>query len=232
MVNPSVLERFEPFRSLGGDARAALAARAVLRKFRTGQCLWRAGDESHGLYLVLDGRVRIVRDVGLRQHVVHVEGAGATLGEVPLFAAGGYPASAMAAEATTCVVFDRASLRAVMATHPDLAWALLGRLAARIRQLVERLSSRTGDPLQARLASYVLSRPRTPSGVIELRETQQAVAEELGTVREIVVRQLGLLVEAGLLERRGRGQYAVIDAVGLSLVARRETWRRKQGGRG
>jgi len=232
VVNPSVLERFEPFRSLGVDARAALAARAVLRKFRTGQCLWRTGDESHGLYLVLEGRVRIVRDVGLRQHVVHVEGAGATLGEVPLFAAGGYPASAMAAEATTCVVFDRASLRAVMATHPDLAWALLGRLAARIRQLVERLSSRTGDPLQARLASYVLSRPRTPSGVIELRETQQAVAEELGTVREIVVRQLGLLVEAGLLERRGRGQYAVIDAVGLSLVARRETWRRKRGGRG
>ena len=131
---------------------------------------------------------------------------------------------------TSCstVVFDRASLRAVIAAHPELAWALLGRLAARIRQLVERLSSRTGDPLQARLASYVLSRPRTPSGAIELRETQQAIAEELGTVREIVVRQLGVLVDAGLLERRGRGQYAVIDAIGLSLVARRGSGRRKR----
>jgi CRP-like cAMP-binding protein len=118
-----------------------------------------------------------------------------------------------------------------MAAHPDLAWALLGRLASRVRQLVERLSSRTEDPLQARLASYVLSRPRSSSGLIALGETQQAVAEELGTVREIVVRRLGLLVEAGLLERRGRGQYAVRDAVGLAVVARRGRWRRRADGR-
>jgi len=224
VVNPSVLATFEPFRTLGSGAREALAARAVTRQFRTGQCLWRAGDESRGLFVVLEGRVRIVRDVGLRQHVVHVEGTGATLGEVPLFAGEGYPASAVAAETTTCLVIDRASLRAAMARHPDLAWALLGRLAGRIRQLVERLSSRTGDPMQARLASYILSRPRTPAGVIVLGETQQAVAEELGTVREIVVRQLGVLVEAGLLERCGRGRYAIRDAIGLSVIARRGRW--------
>jgi hypothetical protein len=52
-----------------------------------------------------------------------------------------------------------------------------------------------------------------------------------GTVREIVVRQLGLLVESGLLERRGRGQYAILDPVGLSIVARRASWRRKRPGR-
>lgn len=230
MVNSSVLEPFEPFRSLGRGARDALAARAVLRTFRAGQWLWRAGDESRGLYLVIDGRVRVVRDVGLRQHVVHVEGTGATLGEVPLFAGGGYPASAVAAESTTCVIVDRAALRAVMATHPDLAWALLARLAGRVRLLVDRLSSRTGDPLQARLASYVLSRPRTPSGATVLGETQQAVAEELGTVREIVVRQLGLLVDAGMLERRGRGQYAITDAAGLAVLASSGRWRRKRRG--
>jgi CRP/FNR family transcriptional regulator len=218
-VDPSVIATFEPFRGLKESAREDLAARAVLRRFRAGQALWHAGDESRGLYLVLSGRVRIVHDAGQRPHVVHVEGPGATLGEVPLFAGGGYPASAVAAEPTTCVVFERGSLRTVMASHPELAWTLLGRLASRVRHLVERLASRTGDPLQARLASHLLSRPQTASGAIELGETQQAVAEELGTVREIVVRQLALLVEAGLLERRGRGQYAVVDAAGLSAIA-------------
>jgi len=227
VVDPSALVMFEPFRTLGRGAREALAARAVLRKFRTGQYLWREGDESRGLYLVLEGRVRIVRHAGPRQHVVHVEDTGATLGEVPLFAGGGYPASAVAAAATTCLIFDHASLRAVMATHPDLAWALLGRLAARVRHLVDRLSSRTGDPMQARLAAYVLSRPTTPSGAIALGETQQDVAEELGTVREIVVRQLATLVDIGLLERRGRGQYAIRDAVALSVLAEPGPWRRR-----
>ena len=221
MVSASSLEQFELVRLLGDPAREALAARAVLRKYRAGQYLWRAGDESHGLHLVLAGRVRIVRDEGRWQHVVHVEGAGASLGEVPLFAGGGYPASALAAEATTCIVLDRSSLQAVMVAHPNLAWSLLGSLASRVRDLVERLSSRTADPIQTRLASYILSQPRTTSGALLLRETQQAIAEELGTVREIVGRQLGGLVQAGMLERRGRGRYAVVDEAGLSAIARR-----------
>jgi CRP/FNR family transcriptional regulator len=118
-------------------------------------------------------------------------------------------------------VIDRSSLQAIIAAHPNLAWSLLGSLASRVRDLVERLSSRTGDPIQTRLASYILSQPRTPSGALLLRETQQAIAEELGTVREIVGRQLGALVQAGLLERRGRGRYAVVDEAGLSEIARR-----------
>jgi CRP-like cAMP-binding protein len=221
MVSASSLERFELFRSLGQPACEALAARAVLRKYRPGQYLWRAGDTSHGLHLVVTGRVRILRDEGRWQHVVHVEGAGASLGEVPLFAGGGYPASAVAAEATSCVVIDRSSLQAVMARHPNLAWSLLESLATRVRDLVERLSSRTGDPIQTRLASYILSQPRAPSGALLLRETQQAIAEELGTVREIVGRQLAALVQARVLERRGRGRYAVVDEAGLSVIARR-----------
>jgi CRP/FNR family transcriptional regulator len=221
VVSPASLEQFALFRSLGVAAREALAARAVLRRYRPGQYLWRAGDESHGLYLVLAGRVRIVRDEGRWQHVVHVQGPGASLGEVPLFAGGGYPASALAAEGTTCVVIDRSSLLAVMETDPTLAWSLLRSLAMRVRELVERLSSRTGDPIQTRLASYILSQPRTASGALLLRETQQAIAEELGTVREIVGRQLGALVQAGVLERRGRGRYAVVDEAGLSAIARR-----------
>lgn len=221
MVTATSLEQFELFRLLGRPAREALAARALLRKYRAGQYLWRAGDESRGLHLVLAGRVRIVRDEGRWQHVVHVEGAGASLGEVPLFAGGGYPASALAAEATTCIVIERSSLQAVMATHPNLAWSLLASLAARLRDLVERLSSRTGDPIQTRLAAYILSQPRSTSGALLLRETQQAIAEELGTVREIVGRQLAALVQARVLERRARGRYAVVDEAGLAAMARR-----------
>lgn len=226
MVDPVTLAMFEPFRALGPAAREALAARAVVRKFRAGQHLWRAGDESRGLYLILEGRVRIVNDGGERPHVVHVEATGATLGEVPLFAGGGYPATAVAADATVCLVLDPRALRSVMAAHPDLAWALLERLAGRVRLLVERLSVRTGDPMRARLAAYLLSRPVTPAGTITLGDTQQAIAEELGTVREIVVRHLGSLLQSGILERRGRGQYAVRDAAALSLLAERGPSRR------
>lgn len=219
MVDPKVLDTTELFGSLGRGAREALAARAVARQFKPGDRLWHTGDEPRGLFVILSGQVRVVGQSGRRQHVVHVEGPGATLGEVPFFGGGGYPATAIAAEATRCLVVDRASLRAVMAQHPDLAWALLARLATRVRRVLERLSRQTSDPIRSRLAAFLLARPVSSSGTITLGGTQSALAEELGTVREVVVRHLGEFVASGWLERRGRGEYLVRHAPALATAA-------------
>jgi CRP/FNR family transcriptional regulator, dissimilatory nitrate respiration regulator len=100
-----------------------------------------------------------------RTRVVHVEGPGATLGEVPLVAGGTYPATALATELTQCLVLDRRALTAAMAAHPELAWLLLARLAERVRHVVDRLASQAADPVIARLARYLCTR-RTRAGAV------------------------------------------------------------------
>ena len=49
------------------------------------------------------------------------------------------------------------------------------------------------------------------------------LAEELGTVREVVVRQLRVLQQAGVLRRAGRGRYEILRIDALRAAAGVET---------
>lgn len=217
--NPSALPDLPLFRNLTRDAYQLLSA-APQRRFRRGQTLWTAGAESHGLVVVLSGRVRVVRAPSGRQYAVHSEGPGGTLGEVPFFAGGRYPATAIAAESTICLMLDRATVARAVAADPDLAFRWLGRLAGRVRGLVERLDRQTGRTVEQRLAEMLLDRHAAANGApFMLGATQAEAAEELGTVREVLVRELRRFREAGLVHAPTRGRYMVLDGDRLARVA-------------
>jgi DNA-binding IclR family transcriptional regulator len=57
------------------------------------------------------------------------------------------------------------------------------------------------------LIEFLLTRPTNRSASITLGMTQQALAEELGTVREVVSREIRVLTRRGLLEALGGGRY-------------------------
>ena len=169
-----------------------------------------------------DGRVRVVQHAAGRRHVLHEEGPGGTLGEVPLFEGGGYPATAIAAEPTTCFVVGREGIASAMRADPELAWRFLSRLAARVRTLVDRVDGLAARSVPQRLAALLAARheiaPR-PLSAVTLGGTHQQVAEELGTVREVVVRAIRALCEAGAIESLGGGRYRVRDTQRLKELA-------------
>jgi CRP/FNR family transcriptional regulator len=175
-----------------------------------------AGSPPRGWYVVTEGRVRVVRGSGSRQHVIHTEGPGGTLAEVPLFTDRPHPATAIASEPTRCVLFDRRGLEAAIAEAPSVAFLLTRRLALRVEHLVQRLHERSAMSVRARLIEFLLSRrPARGTDTITLGMTQQALAEDLGTVREVVARELRALVRSGLVESLERGRYRIVDAAAL-----------------
>jgi CRP-like cAMP-binding protein len=104
--------------------------------------------------------------------------------------------------------------------YPDLALALLARLPGRVRLLVERLDQQSGQSTLGRLAQHVLVRATTSRGAtFTLGGTQQQIAEEIGTVRELVVRGLRTLRDRNAIESRGGGRYAIVDASLLRAIA-------------
>ena len=209
------------FEGLNAAARRTLLARSVERRFDTDEVLFIAGSPSRGLFIVLEGSVRVVRSRDGRQHVIHLEGAGGTLGEVPLFAGGGYPATAIAATPVRCAVIGRDTLETMMRDDPQLAWRLLERLARRVRGLVTRVDALATKDVGARLATYLLARTEQVAGRVEttVGGTQAELAEELGTVREVVVRHLRGLIEGGVLHRLGPRQYEVAQLGALREAA-------------
>lgn len=211
-------------RALEPVARTELVRRAIPRAAAADEVLWIAGAEPVGLVLVLGGEVRVVRSESGRQHVIHVERAGGTLGEVPLFSGGRYPATAIAAQPTRLAVIGPDALRAAVRLDPELAFTLLGRLAHRVRELIGRLDAMTQRSVPQRLAALVLARHEAAGGdaPFTLGAAQRDVAEELGTVREVLVRGLRELRERGLIESAGRGRFRVRDRRGLERLTRGE----------
>lgn len=206
------LGRLPRFSTLPPDALQALGEAAIERTYEPDAMLWLAGTRPSGLFVVLEGEVKIVRSREGRQHLIHRGKPGATLGEVPLFAGGTYPASAIAVGRTRCLVLPRERLDAAIAAHPDVARLFMRGLARRIRALVERLDERSSTNIRTRVARWLLARAASdPEAWFALGRTQEELAEELGTVREVVVRALAELRESGAIESDGRGRYRILD---------------------
>jgi CRP-like cAMP-binding protein len=206
--------------ALGPRARAALLALSVERGFAVGEILYLAGSPAQSLYLVLDGRVRLLRESHGRTILIHDEERGGCLGEVPLFEGGTYPATAMAAEPTRCLVLHRDAILEIVRREPEFAVAVLARLASRVRHLIDRLDRNTTRSTLGRLAEHLLARSASGRGrSFTLGASQQHAAEELGTVRELVVRGLRTLRDRGAIVARGGGRYSVADDALLRRIA-------------
>ena len=219
MIDLNALRSLEIFNGLSAATLERLAAMAVERRYATGQVLYTTGSEPAGLLVILEGSVRVVRGRNGRQQLVHEEKPGGALGEVPVFAGGDYPATAIASEPTRCAMLSTAALRPIIREDADVAFVFLRRLAQRTRRLVELVDRLSSQDVNGRLAELILQRCEAGGHAFVLGRTQTEVAEELGTVREVLVRALRQLRQAGLIQTVGRGRYRVSDCEGLKRIA-------------
>lgn len=216
----AVLAGIAYFRPLSRTDLARLAAHTIVREFRRGAHVFEEGAPARGLFVVMDGRVRLVRTSrGGREQVLHAEGPGATLGEIPLLDGGGYVATAVAAEPARLLFLPRDAVLDVFRRHPDVALGIIRVLARRVRTfagLVEQLSL---HDVTARVAGFLLSEAG-PAGTttFTLSATREEIASRLGTVRELVSRSLARLRTAGAIRVAGR-RVTIIDARRLTELA-------------
>ncbi len=224
MTDPDLLSGIPYFRVLSAGDRAAVLARFRERRFRKGATLFTEGEPCDGLWVVAEGRVKVFRvSAGGREQVLHVEGPGATLGEVPLFDRAGYVASAAAVAPTRLLWLPRRDLDALCRRHPEVALAIIATMARRVRAFAGLAGDLALRPVPARLALLLLEHVRsagrrTPRGVeITLPGTREEIAARIGTVRELVSRSLASLAKQGLIAVRGR-RCVLLDVAGLEAV--------------
>ena len=222
----SALRRVVYFRSVPAAELGRLARRCRQRALRRGERAFEAGDACRGLLVVAEGAVEL-RQVSPRgrEQVLHAEGAGATLGEAPLFDGQGYIASAVAVEPTRLVLVPRQAVLDLCRRHPAVALSMLEAMARRVRRfagLVEDLAFRQVTERLARHLEVTAAEsgvPVSPGAVVDLRLTQEQLAGRLGTVRELVSRALAQLERAGAI-KRGRSGIEIRDPGRLAEAAR------------
>ena len=213
-----LLRQIPLFGELDDAALARLAERCVARTVRAGHVLFTTGEECRGLYIVESGRVRIYRTSPEgREQVLHVEGPGRTVAELPLFDGGPYPASAVTIEETRLVFLPRADFEHLYRTHPDIAQAVIRALGRRLRHLVHVTETLAFRDVAARLAllfvGYADRAGRSTEAGVELTldRTQEELALEIGAARESVSRALKQLRRKGLVQPLGRDRVLIPD---------------------
>ena len=206
-----VLRRTPLFASLTEQEMHALAVRVSKKRFQKGELLFGEGDSCTGLFLVAAGKIRVFKlSPAGREQVLAVEGPGSSFAELPVFDGGNYPASASALEDSEVLFISRKDFQNFCREHPEVALKVIAVVGSRLRRLVGIIEDLSFTTVRQRLIAILLRLTQTggtPSkeGVrVELTMTHQDLAAELGTVREIVSRNLSRLQAEGLLEVDGR----------------------------
>ena len=188
-----------------------LAQRAVPRQYAPGEVVFAEGQPCAGLYVVERGRIRIFKtSPGGREQVLTIDGPGSSVAEVPVFDGGNYPASGAAVDSALLLFVSKQDFQALCLAHPQVTLKVLRIVGARLRRLVEIIEELSFTTVRHRLASFLvrLARQegkRTPAGIeILLPASHQELAAQIGTVRELVSRNLSRFQAGGLLIVEGR----------------------------
>ncbi|MHB1224528.1 MAG: Crp/Fnr family transcriptional regulator [Gemmatimonadaceae bacterium] len=216
------------FAELDAGAIGRLAGRCVTRTVAAGNVLFTTGEQCRGLYVIAGGRVRIYRTSPEgREQVLHVEGPGRAVAELPLFDGGAYPASAVTLEQTQLVFLPRADFEQLYRGNPDIAHAIIRGLGRRLRHLVQVTQTLAFRDVAARLAMLLADyadRIGTPSAgstvELVLDRTQEELSLEIGTARESVSRAYRQLRQQGLIESLGGHRLRIPDVERLRALAR------------
>lgn len=194
-----------------------------------GETVFEQGDPARAFFLLIRGEVKVYKATrDGRTATLRYVHPGDTFAESAL-SVDRYPAHA---ECTAPSVLYRIAVddfRALLLGEPELAVAMLARMA----QLLSLLNRRVEElllPVTARLARFLLElcdtqlrRPGTAAGgprVCRLPMTKRDLAARLGTVPETLSRSLGALKEAGVVRLSGNGELVeVLDFDELARVA-------------
>ena len=216
-----ILRKTSLFANLTEAEMRALASRITRKRFHKDELLFAEGDPCTGLFLVAAGKVRIFKlSPSGREQILAVEGPGSSFAELPVFDGGNYPAAASALEDTEVLFVSRKDFQNFCREHPDVALQVIAVVGSRLRRLVGIIEELSFSTVRQRLVALLIrlaqaSAVRSQEGIhIELTKSHQDLAAELGTVRELISRNLSRLQAEGFLDIEGR-KIVVKDLPGL-----------------
>jgi CRP/FNR family transcriptional regulator len=201
-----------------------LAARTVRKRFSVGELVFSEGEPCTGLHFISRGKVRIFKSSASgREQVLAINVPGESIAELPVFDGGAYPASAIAIEDVEIAFISQRDFHAFCLEHPQVSLKVLSVVGERLRRLVGIIEELSFTTIRQRLVATLLrlaenKGTKTAHGIeLHLPSSHQELANQLGTVRELISRNLMRLQAEGLIDVDAR-QIVVKDMKGLRAL--------------
>lgn len=200
------------FSELNLDDMMRLMPSCSVRQERKGTLLFREGERYRGMYVVLEGSVKVFRVTPEgRETVLHLLFPPQTLAEIPMFAGSDFPAHAETLEDSTLCFVERDGFLSLIQRDTDLAVKMLAGLSKRLRTLASQLEEITAHDVRTRLLHYLIGEHEQQTHAhaqllphVRLRVSKSVLASTLSTTLETLSRTFRKLEDEGVLRVKGR----------------------------
>ncbi len=196
----SLLLQLEIFQGLDPDELATSFAEMEVRHYPAGSVIFMPQEAScEHLYILRKGRVEMYRlTAGGKRLITRQILPGGVFGVRGLLGRKMQKNFAEAVEDSTICIISRDQFLAYLQRRPELMLRLLETVCERLRLLEERLVEAVYNPVNVRLAYFLLSNADPASGVVE-NITHEEIGNRIGAVRQTVTETLSLMRKQGLI---------------------------------
>lgn len=214
MIEVKFLKKINFFYGLEQETLLAIAQRAYQRTITSGINIIIEGLEAESCYFILSGQLRVTRmNKEGRIQVLARLGPGAPINIISLLKEERINnASVESLTSVELLVLPANDFDYLMMTYPDFTTALLKVFAERMAKITNLAADLSLYTVRARLAQFLIEladQPQSAGGW-----TQDEIASQIGTVRDVVGRLLRDFEAQGLISRE-RQQVILLDEQGL-----------------
>lgn len=217
----NIISAIPLFNGLPADQLSAIRQIAVEKQYNKGQTIFSEGDETTGLFVVVDGRIKIykVSSEG-KEQILHIFEAGQSFGEVTVFTGQQLPANAQTLAKSRLLLFPRSAIVDLVTANPSLALNLLAIMSKKLRQFAAQIENLSLKEIPARLASYLiyLAEEQGSGDAVTLNVSKGQLASLLGTIPETLSRIFAKLSGQNLIRVEGP-KITLLDRQGVEDLA-------------
>ncbi len=204
-----------------------MAAYASVRTLKRGEFIWRAGDIPRSMTMIRSGLVKISRvSPNGRVSLCGLFGAPDSIGDAVLLQAAPYPANAVVATDSACLVtIPREVVCDAMSRCPKLGISLTCSVHKKLMMLHDKIEILGAGSVEARLAIALLKlhaefgdELEDGSAIIPVALSRRELAELVSTSFETTIRTMSRWEREGVLATLARG-FALFDIPALEAIA-------------
>lgn len=204
------LQKIKLLQSLSEDTLSFLKQKFITHSYTKGEIIHFAADECRGVSFIASGEVVIYQLAPEGRKIVLARlYQGEAFNIVPPLVEKHRNKGSAKAEGDTIIYFLRRSdFLQALAQFPDFSEAILRHFASQINHLTTLVEKIALHSVRARLARFLID--QADGKFTHQRWTQDEIAEQIGTVRDMVGRILRSFAAAGLIEKN-RGQLLLLE---------------------
>ncbi|MGC8964997.1 MAG: Crp/Fnr family transcriptional regulator [Brevinematia bacterium] len=167
-----------------------------------GKVIFNEGDYGKEMFIIVEGKVKIVKKVGNIEKVLMVLDKGDFFGEMALVE--DKPRSASAIALTTCklIVIDKNLLKSLIMRNPEFAYKMIIKMSQRIRETNKQIEEMIKYDAKTRIINELV-KSLTEKNYKEFSKLIEDVSGFVGVSKEDVSQTIRELVSSGVITLRG-----------------------------